>query len=332
MVYQNRLLLTISIALIHCGGGPAEKHEVASVPAAGVPLAKGGKGSATATANATSALSLKDARAHMVTLINRDRASLGLPPVVLDEGAGTAAAQEHANDMARLGYLGHWGSDGSVPEERHTRHGGADMILENALCYTDEAVRTLDSAATFDSAYLEKAEGLFFNEVPPNDGHRKNILTRYHTRVGIGIAQPVATPTEIPVACIVQEFLDGYGTYAAIPSRATVGSTIRVEGTLSKGAHVGGVGVARIPAAAPLAPSELNRRRSYPVPKPYQMYWPKGYVTPIPLQVRGDHFSIDVPLSDRGQPGIYEISVWAKVEGEGDFVPVGLRTMSVTAR
>lgn len=334
MVYQNRLLLTISIALIQCGGTPAQKPTAPiarSAPHPGPAVAPPNKGASTAPKR-SSALSLRDARSHMVTLINRDRATLGLPPVVLDEGAGTLAAQEHANDMARLAYLGHWGSDGSVPEERHTRHGGADMILENALCYTDEAPRTLDPSATFDAAYLEKAEGLFFNEVPPNDGHRKNILKRYHTRVGIGIAQPVATPTELPVACIVQEFLDGYGAYAPIPKKAAVGSMLHVEGSLSKGAQVGGVGVARIVEPSPLTPSELNRRRAYPVPKPYQMYWPKGYVTPIPLRVAGDRFSIDIPLSDKGQPGLYEISVWAKVAGEDDFVPVGLRTMSVTAR
>ena len=83
----------------------------------------------------------------MVALVNRDRATQGLGPVELDDGAPTVAGQAHAEDMARLGYLGHWGSDGSVPEQRHTEAGGSDMVLENALCFTDEAKRTLDPKA-----------------------------------------------------------------------------------------------------------------------------------------------------------------------------------------
>src|SRR5262249_38821876 len=144
----------------------------------------------------------------------------------LDEGPPTIAGQAHAEDMARLGYLGHWGSDGSVPEQRHTEAGGADMVLENALCFTDEAKRTLDPNPRIDPAQIEKAESQFFDETPPNDGHRKNILRPGHTKVGIGVAQPVATATEIPVPCFTHEFVDGYGSYAPLSKHAKTGATI----------------------------------------------------------------------------------------------------------
>jgi hypothetical protein len=65
------------------------------------------------------------------------------------------------------------------------------------------------------------------------------------------------------------------------------------------------------------------------VPEPYQLYWPPGYRTPIPLKVEGDRFAIDVPVSDGGKPGMYEVSVWAKLPGVKDFVMVGLRTLDV---
>lgn len=265
----------------------------------------------------------------MLALVNRDRATLGLPPVELDEGPPTLAGQAHAEDMAKLGYLGHWGSDGSVPEQRHTEAGGADMVLENALCFTDEAKRALDPKPTIDPAHLERAEALFFDEVPPNDGHRRNILKRGHTKVGIGIAQPVATATEIPTPCVSQEFTDTYGSYGSLPKRAKVGVVVHVEATLAGGVKPTGVGVARVAAPKPLAASELNKRRSYPVPKAYQMYWGPGFVTPVPVKIDGQRLAIDVPLSDKGQPGLYEISVWGKLPGEGEHAMVSLRTILV---
>jgi len=277
----------------------------------------------------TKRLTLAEARRYMLALVNRDRATAGLAPVELDEGAPTLAGQAHADDMARLGYLGHWGSDGSVPEQRHTEAGGADMVLENALCFTDERARTLDAQPTIDPVQIERAESLFFDEVPPNDGHRKNILKPGHTHVGIGIAQPVATPLEIPTPCIAQEFVDGYGTYAPLPRKARVGTVVHVEGILRSGARPTGVGVARVPLPKPIAASELNKRRSYPVPKPFQMYWGPGFVTPIQVKIDGARLAIDVPLTDKGQPGLYEVSVWAKLPGSEEHTMVGLRTVLV---
>jgi hypothetical protein len=265
----------------------------------------------------------------MVELINRDRASMGLGPVTLEDGAATRAGQAHAEDMAQHGYLGHWGTDGSVPEQRFTEEGGSDMVLENASCFTDEQQRQLDGAPRIDPKYVEQAEDMFFHEQPPHDGHRKNILKPWHKRVGIGVAQPVATPTEIPVPCFAQEFVDDYGTYAGVPRKMRVGDVLHVEGAVSAPATFAGVGLARVDAPKGLSVSELNRRRSYPVPAPYQMYWPPGYQTPIPVKVSGGRFAIDVPVSDGGRAGMYELSVWATVPGSSDFAMVSLRTIQV---
>lgn len=274
-------------------------------------------------------LTIPEARAYMVALVNRDRASMGLPPVELDEGPATRAAQRHAEDMARLGFLGHWGSDGSVPEQRYTEAGGVHMVLENALCFTDELPRKLDPNPLIDPAQVERAESLFFDETPPNDGHRKNILKPTHTKIGVGVAQPVETKTELPTPCFTHELVDDYGTYEPLPKRAKVGTTVRIEGELREGAKPTGVGIARLDKPKPIVPAELNRRRSYPVPKPYQMYWGPGFVTPIPVRIEGRKFAIDVPLSDGDRPGMYEVSVWAKIGGSNDHSMVSLRTILV---
>jgi uncharacterized protein YkwD len=274
-------------------------------------------------------LTAAEARTYMVRLINRDRASAGLSPVTLDEGPATRAGQAHAQDMATHGYLGHWGTDGSVPEQRFTEAGGTDMVLENASCFTDEATRTLDPAARIDPKSVEQAEDMFFHETPPHDGHRKNILKPWHKTVGIGVAQPVATPTEIPVPCFAQEFVDPYGSYSPAPRKAHPGDLLHVGGTMASPATFAGVGLARVDAPKPIPATELNRRRSYPVPAPYQMYWPPGFQTPIPVRVTGDRFAIDVPLSDANRAGLYEVSVWATMPGSPDFVMVSLRTILV---
>ena len=274
-------------------------------------------------------LTLEQARHVMVDLINRDRASMGLSPVQLDEGAAGRAGQAHAEDMAIHGYLGHWGTDGSVPEQRSTEAGGADMVLENASCFTDEQPRTLDRSALVDRKNVEQAEDMFFHERPPNDGHRKNILKPWHARVGIGVAQPIATPTEIPVPCFSQEFVDTFGTYTAIPPAARVGDTLHVGGAISAPATFAGVGLARVEAPRALSVPDLNRRRSYPVPSPYQMYWPPGFQTPIPVRVSGNQFAVDLPVSDAGRTGMYELSVWASLPGTKELVMVSLRTFQV---
>jgi hypothetical protein len=277
-------------------------------------------------------MTVADARRYMVELINNDRSSMGLSPVTLDEGAPTRAGQAHAEDMAQNGYLGHWGTDGSVPEERFTAAGGADMVLENASCFTDEQHRSLDGNALIDPAQIEKTESMFFHEVPPNDGHRRNILKPWHKKVGVGIAQPRATPTEIPVPCIAQEFTDDYGDYGSAPKVAHLGERLHVAGKMFAPAKPVGVGLARVDLPHPLTPSAANARRSYPVPQPYQMYWGAGYVTPIPLVVKGEEFAIDVPIGDKQKPGLYELSIWAKLPESPDFQIVSLRTIRVLGR
>ena len=273
-------------------------------------------------------LTLAEARRYMVQLINRDRATAGLPAVTLDDGPATVAGQAHADDMARLGYLGHWGSDGSVPEQRYSEAGGRDIVFENAFCVTDEKKRPLDASPRFSAADIERAEAMFFDEVPPNDGHRKNILGRFRRRVGIGIAV-AKFDHEIPMPCIAQEFVESFGTYGEMPRGVRLGSKLHVAGTLGGEVKVGGVGVARIEEPRPLPAAELNKRRVYPMPNTYAMYWPAGFRTPIEVNVHGQSFDIDVPMTDGGRKGLYEVSVWAKRPGDKDFAPVSLRTLRV---
>jgi hypothetical protein len=269
-------------------------------------------------------MSLADARKYFVRLINRDREREGLEPVVLD-GVAQKAAQEHADDMAGHGYTAHYGTDGSVPEMRYSAAGGTDIAFENAACFFDSAERKLDKGSLFLASEIERIESAFINEKPPHDGHRRNILTPWHNRVGIGLAQPLG----ITVPCAAQEFVDHYGKYEPVPAQAAVGSKIRVTGEVVAPASFGAVALARIDRPAPRTADDLNGTGSYQLPAPYATYLPRGFITPIEVRVENGRFSIEVPLDDRARLGVYEVSVWGLVPETSELVTLSLRTISV---
>jgi len=272
---------------------------------------------------ATGPMPLEEARAYVLALVNRDRADAGLEPVERDEVA-ERSGQRHAEDMSHRGFTAHWGSDGSVPEQRYSEAGGDQMVQENAACFFDGTERELDPNPMFSPDELEKIELAFIGEVPPNDGHKRNILKPAHTHVGIGLAKPKG----IPQLCMAQEFVDRYGDYDPLPKEARVGEVITVAGEVHEPLTFGGVGIARLDLPKPIAPAQLNETSTYPIPQPDVVYFPKGFETPKEVEFDGHRFRIELPL-DKGK-GLYEISVWAKFPDSGDsLLSSSIRTILV---
>lgn len=265
-----------------------------------------------------------EAVSYMLALINRDRAAHGLGAVELDDVA-SIGAERHARDMAQRGFTAHWGSDGSVPEQRYTEAGGNDFVQENVACLFDGVERALDSSPRFDPAKLEQLQKMFMDEVPPNDGHRKNILKPGHVRVGIGLAQPSA----VNQPCLAQEFVDDWGDYAELPREAERSVTLKLSGEIHAPLRFGGVGIGRIDLPRPLSPEELNATSVYRIPEPEMLYFPAGFKTPKPVHVEGQRFSIDVGLGKKPRAGRYEVSVWGKQPGSNELFMVSLRTIMV---
>jgi hypothetical protein len=261
------------------------------------------------------------AQRFVLSLINRDRAIAGLPAVVLDEAASKAGLR-HAQDMAAKGFTGHIGTDGSVPEQRYTESGGVHFVQENAACLFDGQTRKLDLAPRFHPAELAELQKMFMDEVPPNDGHRKNVLKRLHNRVGIGLAQPQG----VNQPCLAQEFVDDYGRYDALPKEAKPKAKLRIAGTISEPLGFGGIGLGRTPLPTPKRVDEVSGARGYAIPAPQQMYFGPGFKTPKPVQIDGNRFSIDLELG--AQAGQYAISVWAR-KGTGKLFMVSMRTITV---
>ncbi|MEO6600932.1 MAG: CAP domain-containing protein [Polyangiaceae bacterium] len=270
-------------------------------------------------------MNIEQARRYVLALVNRDRSEHGLSQVVMDDAANRAG-QRHAEDMARAGYTAHWGTDGSVPEQRYSDAGGSDFVQENAGCLADGKRRTLDAEPRFDTAQLERVQRAFMDEKPPHDGHRRNILKRGHTHFGVGVAKP----SGVDLACLSQEFVDDYGDYDPLPKVHRAGAMLRIEGDVKGRVVFGGVGIARIDLEQPLTAVYLNTTYTYAVPSPTDLYFPKGFVTKKEVVVSGKHFRIDVPLGKAGRSGRYEVSVWGKFPDSGEQLDmISLRVVSV---
>ena len=84
----------------------------------------------------------------------------------------TLAAYRHSEDMALHGFLNHTGSDGSTVPQRLSAAGyHYTTWAENITWYATTPEQAVDD---------------WFNETPPNDGHRRNILGCTLRDIGIG--------------------------------------------------------------------------------------------------------------------------------------------------
>lgn len=108
------------------------------------------------------------ARLKLLSLINKDRAAHGLPPVAISNGLNLIA-QAHSQNMVNLNFFGHVNPAGESPDDRRIKANYPASIREN-----------LAKATTLDGVEM----GLMRSPV-----HRAAIIDPDMTRVGIGIAK-----------------------------------------------------------------------------------------------------------------------------------------------
>lgn len=108
-----------------------------------------------------------EAEQEMLTLVNKERAKEGLPPVVFDE-ALAQVARAHSQDMFERGYFSHYTPEGKSPFDR----------MEEANITYQFAGENLALAPTTPLAM----QGLM-----NSPGHRANILNPNFGRLGIGV-------------------------------------------------------------------------------------------------------------------------------------------------
>lgn len=121
--------------------------------------------------------------------INEARARFDLPPLAQTYEL-SIAAQQHTNDMARFGYTGHTGSDGSYPAERLLTYGYNGGYAGEATAW----------------GYEHPYEAVEFWVNSPS--HRRIILNRFATDVGVGFTVNFGAPN---VWYWTAEFGNAYG-------------------------------------------------------------------------------------------------------------------------
>jgi uncharacterized protein YkwD len=84
------------------------------------------------------------------------------------------AAQAHANDCAQRGWCSHTGSDGADIKTRITRTGYGGGGWAECWAQTQSAQRAVE---------------VWMDETPPNDPHRRTLLSDWLTEVGIGVSE-----------------------------------------------------------------------------------------------------------------------------------------------
>ena len=109
----------------------------------------------------------------VVVLINQKRAAHGLPLYAVAPEL-MRAAQAHADDCSAHDWCGHTSSDGSDTRTRLIRAGYTPSF------YGENWVQANDST---------RAVEWWYNETPPNDPHRQNLLNTHYTDIGIGVAK-----------------------------------------------------------------------------------------------------------------------------------------------
>ncbi|MYD91350.1 MAG: SH3 domain-containing protein [Caldilineaceae bacterium SB0662_bin_9] len=166
---------------------------------------------------------LAELRLHMLELINRERSSRGLAPVVLAYNEG---AQLHAEDLVKNRYMSHWNLLGETPYMRHTWAGGHDYSAEN-LSFR----MVLDAPAGFcASPASEQALDGMMAGLMDSPGHRDNILRPHHREVNIGIAN------SCHAMAMAQVFEGEYVRFSLPPELA--GGRLAMAGQIASGVNL----------------------------------------------------------------------------------------------
>ncbi|MCY4652043.1 MAG: CAP domain-containing protein, partial [Dehalococcoidia bacterium] len=118
----------------------------------------------------------------MLDLINTERAKAELAPVVLGDNI---AAQLHAEAALKNCFASHWGIDGLKPYMRYSLAGGYQSNGENGSG-SDYCIKASDGYRAIRSINSEISEAMV--GWMGSQGHRRNILGKWHKKVNIGLA------------------------------------------------------------------------------------------------------------------------------------------------
>lgn len=170
-------------------------------------------------------------------MTNEARRNTGLSTLAWDELAASAA-QQHAEEMVREHYPGHYNLAGLKCEMRFNLLGGTDHVSENYAYY--EVAHTI---------YLtpQMIERMMQHWLD-SPSHSARIFSDEHNGMGCGVA--LICDAGVTYAVGVVEFVNDYGDHQRLPVQATAGDTILVTGVIApeiaRFAYIG-IGVEPLP-------------------------------------------------------------------------------------
>ncbi len=259
-----------------------------------------------------SAAEVAQLRQAVVDRINQHRASAALPPVQLDDLASRVSDAFCAKQMLE-GTHGHFTTEGLKPYHRYGLAGGTDNNTENAA-----AMWCSSGTSCFDTSFASVRQALldmedhFFNEQPPNDGHRRAILDPAHTHVGVGFA------FSSQGLRMTEEFLNRYITMSGFPKYVSATGSVSVSGKVDDPSTYSVYSITvfyEVPVQRTV--DEVNQIHSYGYPSDPSAR--KDYFPGIHFVVQGDgSFTLNVPLF-AGAPGYYTVVVWLAKAGQSPF-------------
>ncbi|HNU92993.1 MAG TPA: CAP domain-containing protein [Spirochaetota bacterium] len=193
---------------------------------------------------------------EVLDLINENRSRHGLSALKLDILACRVASKT-ASEASQGDYYGHWNLRGEKPYQRYAFAGGVDHVMENASMIQGGGPMTKDYAQVL--SFIKKMHMAMYNETPPNDGHRKNILLPLHTHAGLGFSMIENRFRYYEL------YVDRYLEFDAVPASVKAGQKVSVSGRVAVPGY--GVFFATVyyePIPGPMTPSELRGMGSYP--------------------------------------------------------------------
>lgn len=181
---------------------------------------------------------LQNLRNYALSRINEDRAVFGLEPVEL---SSNLAAQVHAEDVLKTRYISHWMSNGEKPYMTYTKYGGLGDVAQNVATSGDyyyykdctSGLFYCEIADPYEQIDLHQYGMVYDDKECCDDGHRDNILDRYHTHVSIGIAYDDYT------FVLVQNFENNYIEFDEPIAKDD--KNVRFAGELPRGTDIYGI-------------------------------------------------------------------------------------------
>ena len=199
---------------------------------------------------------------YSLTLINKDRVSVGLSPASLSP---IQSGQQHADSMLYYDYFSHWDTQGLKPYMRYTILNGTGFVEEN-VAYEYTSYPSYLSTSDVKSAISTLEYQMINNDSQCcQNGHKDNILNQYHNRVSIGIAynsnqvyfvedfetayisfsQPIVSGVQVVLSGNTSETINPSSVmifYDSTPTKLNTSSlNTQYYGPYSQGSFVGGI-------------------------------------------------------------------------------------------